>query len=53
MTALFTSLTDEELRQLVRLLAQHATPASLERNVAEVEAIGAELWHRSRQADRR
>ena len=41
------SLTDQQLRQLVTLLAASATSPSMERAAADIDAIGAELWRRT------
>ncbi len=46
-----TSLTDNELRQLVALLATATSatlsPLSMDRAAADIDAIGAELWRRT------
>jgi hypothetical protein len=42
-----TSLTDQQLRQLVALLAASAISPSMERAAADIDAIGTELWRRT------
>ncbi|MFO1154161.1 MAG: hypothetical protein U1E42_10960 [Rhodospirillales bacterium] len=42
-----SSLTDQQLHQLVSLLATRATVPSMDCAAADIDAIGTELWRRS------
>ena len=50
MAPVIRSLTDQQLRQLVALLATSATGPSLDRIASDIDDIGAELWRRSHRA---
>ena len=47
MAPAINALTDQQLRQLVALLATSATSSSMDRAAADIDAIGWELWRRS------
>ena len=50
MAPVISTLTDQQLRQLVTLLATRATVPSMDCAAADIDAIGAELWRRSQQS---
>ena len=49
MAPAINALTDQQLRQLVALLATSATSSSMDRAAADIDAIGWELWRRTQR----
>ena len=49
MAPAINALTDQQLRQLVALLATSVTSSSMDRAAADIDAIGWELWRRTQR----